>query len=165
MGCFSSYWAKIFLNLLSLAAPALAFLRGQVSPLSQVPRDPFPSHRGGGGGGRGQASGQTQTPPLLGWAEQQLKKSAASTEQSSRVDRCPSPANLIYSPKPHKHAYARMDCLFPCACILSPGALSLVEGGCKHTTDFNPFPAAWQICQACRKAGLADSSHCSCNCG
>lgn len=165
MGCFSSYCVKIFLNFLSLAEPALAFLPGlvaQVWLLSQAPLYPFPSHRGGGGG---QAGGRTQTPSLWGWAEQQLKKPAASTEQSSRADRCPSPASLIYSPsKTHKHAYTRMGCLLPRRCILSPGALSLMEGGCKHTAGLNPLRAALQICQACRKTGLANSSHCSCKC-
>lgn len=145
MGCFSSCCTKIFLNFLSLAEPALAFLPGlvaQVWLLSQAPLYPCPLHWGGGGGG-GKADGRTQTLSLLGQDEQQLKKPAVSMEQSSRVDRCPSPANLIYSPsKTHKHTYTRIDCLFPCSCILSPGALSLMEGGCKHTTDLNPLLAA-----------------------
>lgn len=142
MGCFLSYCAKMLLNFLAFAEPALAFLPGlaaQVWLLSQAPLYPVPLHWGGG-----------QADKLSFCGDKTGSWRYLLPQQSSGADRCLSSANLIYSPsKTHKHACTRIGCMFSCSCILSPGTLSLMEGGCMHTIGLNPLLAALQICQAC----------------
>jgi len=149
MGCFSSYCAKIFLNFLPLAQPAFGFLPGlaaQVLLLSRAPLYPSLCTQE-------EEEGRLDGEPELPLCQDELRSSRRDplprqSRAAGQTDVLPLSASFTALLKHvNTHTHASTACFL--ALVYSAlGALSLLEGGCKHTTGLNPLLAALQICEA-----------------